>query len=109
MACYVYGTRIADRHLWPPRTRTRHPYEFSCGPLCVRCGIPLGTVQYETADDAHAERTGHHLASGTCEETCGDRPWWEKEPMNGAEAAELQAARTPTDSTSTTQPTKENQ
>lgn len=92
MACYLYGKRQADHHLWPARTKTRHPYEHACGPLCVRCGIPLGTLQSEAASERHAERTGHHIGTGACVEACNPemtKPWWEIEPMNTAEAAEL--------------------
>lgn len=93
-ACYVYGKRIADDHLWATNVRLTLPRRHSQGPLCLRCGLPLGTVQWETAADAHRERTGHGLDTGACEDTCyaplfqqpyyarRRRPqWWDVEPI----------------------------
>lgn len=85
MACSVYMQWVADRHLWPSRTKTRHPYECGAGPLCVRCGLPLGTFQSEDASDRHKERTGHHLGTGACVEQCDpsmNKPWWDIEPIS---------------------------
>lgn len=87
-ACYVYGKRIADDHLWANATRLDKPREHGDGPLCLRCGLPLGTVQWETAADAHRERTGHLLDTGACIEDCYPGgyesigiPWWTVEAV----------------------------
>lgn len=76
MACYVYGRRIADDHLWEDHDLAEQRHEFGEGPLCIRCGLPIGTWQSESADDVHQVRTGHHLGSGACLEQCGEAYDW---------------------------------
>ena len=84
MACYLYGKKMDDDHLWGPYVKVDKPREYGKGPLCLRCGLSLGTYQFEAAGDRHKERTGHHLHSGACEGECGDlEPWWDYEPWPG--------------------------
>jgi hypothetical protein len=46
-ACWLYGTRIADEHLWEDDGTTA-PWEHGEGPLCMVCGLPRGTYDAET-------------------------------------------------------------
>lgn len=95
-ACYVYGKRIADDHLWANATRLDKPREHGDGPLCLRCepsGRSVQTARWEpiVCDvllDAHRQRTGHLLDTGACIERCYDggweavtTPWWTVEAV----------------------------
>lgn len=70
MACYVYGHRQAEEHLWPRNTK-HGIHRHGKGPLCLRCGLPIGTFDYEEADDLHVVETGHHLGAWAHELQCG--------------------------------------
>lgn len=71
----MYGKRMGDDHLWITDSgrpsRAKGPWEHGEGPLCARCGIPRGTVEWEAAADLHRQQTGHGLDTGACMEECG--------------------------------------
>ena len=71
MACFVYHQWVADEHLWEKPADTgkrtpRRPWGYGQGPLCIRCGLPRGTWEWEEASDAHKAQTGHSLGSYAC-------------------------------------------
>jgi hypothetical protein len=68
--CWVYGKRVADEHLWPYPTLPGIQWLHGAGPLCLRCGLPQGTWQWEAYAARHRARTGHGLETGACEERC---------------------------------------
>jgi hypothetical protein len=70
-ACYVYGEKVADEHLYQGRG-SRSPHDHGEGPLCLRCGVPKGTIDFERASDLHVAEKGHALGTGACLEECGD-------------------------------------
>lgn len=45
--CWVYGTKVADRHRWRGNVNVERVREHGTGPLCLTCGLPLGTAQAE--------------------------------------------------------------
>lgn len=77
--CYVYHQWAADEHLWETpkdtgRRTPRRPWAHGKGPLCLRCGLPRGTWEWEEANDAHRTETGHNLGTYACENTgCDER------------------------------------
>lgn len=85
-ACFVYGKKVADEHLFHHFVKYDFPRNWNTGPLCYRCGLPLGTIQMETAGDFHLKKKGHTIGSGACSNECNDggddwtEPWWGTEP-----------------------------
>lgn len=77
MSCVVYGERVADAHAWEtagPAGRWPH----GAGPLCLACGLPRGTYEWERANDVHSAQAGHDLGSGACVQECGAGfEWWD--------------------------------
>lgn len=69
-ACWYGVTRIADRHRWED-DGTPGPWEHGAGPLCVACGLPRGTYEWEQASANHRLETGHRLGTGACADACG--------------------------------------
>lgn len=70
--CYVYGSRAGDTHLW--ETKHRGPWQHGKGPLCIRCGLPRGTFEFDEASDYHNAAVGHRLGTGACDDAgCDER------------------------------------
>jgi len=66
--CCVYHQRVADEHMWETPKDTgkptpRRPWDHGQGPLCIRCGLPRGTWEWEEANDAHKAETGHRMGT----------------------------------------------
>lgn len=77
--CYVYGQLVAEEHLWEKPKDTgyptpKRPWKHGEGPLCLRCGLPRGTWEWEEANDFHKAETGHGLGTGACDDAgCNER------------------------------------
>lgn len=49
--CWMYGTRVADEHLWEDDDNPG-PTPQGGEPLCVVCGLPRSTFEREQAAEA---------------------------------------------------------